>query len=178
MPYSKISDLPPGIKDNLPSAAQKIYMNVFNSALKSKEGKKGAEDYARKVAWTAVKNAGYKKGKDGKWIKKGKAALDFDDNVINDAFPEALKPHFTGGDEPESTPDMESYLLASPEVCDVFVAAYEAAMSSCKNAQGVNCENEAFIMGLVKVRSTYVENPKGNWVLKSSIKNPPKATLE
>lgn len=66
-PYSNIDQLPDNIKNVLPVAAQVIWLKAFNSALK--QGK--SEDSARKIAWTAVKNAGYFKPKDGgKWKKK------------------------------------------------------------------------------------------------------------
>ena len=180
MPYSKVSELPPGVKNALPLSAQKIFMSAYNSAYSASKKKgtsdKTTEKYANAIGWTAVKNAGYLKGKDGKWSKKSKAANDFDDNIINDAFPVNLRPNFGGKDEPETVPNMESYLLAPKEVIEVFVKAYESAMNNCKNAQGMNCENESFIMGLTKVRAMFDEVPKGNWVKK--IVRPPKASLE
>jgi cation transport regulator len=175
MPYSKVSDLPPGVKDNLPSAAAKIWMNVFNSSLKAKKGKKGAEDYARKVAWTAVKNAGYVKGKDGKWTKKDEGSTALDRQVLSEILPSNLKSEVN---DPQVVPNVESYLLAPEEVVNFFVAAYESAMTACKNSKGLNCEQESFIMGLTKVRAMFTELPKGNWVKTSSINMPKKATLE
>lgn len=34
MPYDKLSDLPPAVKDNLPKHAQEIFQAAFNSASK------------------------------------------------------------------------------------------------------------------------------------------------
>lgn len=68
MPYSSIKDLPKGVKNVLPVSAQKIWMEVFNSSY----DKHHDEERAITAAWSAVKNAGYKKQKDGKWAKNYK----------------------------------------------------------------------------------------------------------
>jgi len=60
-PYRTNQDLPKSVK-SLPDGAQTIWRKVFNSAYPK------GEDYARRVAWTAVKNA-YKKVGD-RWVKK------------------------------------------------------------------------------------------------------------
>jgi len=49
----------------LPPAAQTIWRKTFNNALKQY----GNETTARRVAWSQVKRQ-YRKGKDGKWVKK------------------------------------------------------------------------------------------------------------
>ena len=80
MPYKTIDDLPPGVKNNLPIEAQKIYMTSFNaaySALKcgwmKKEGEvdnhKECEVSSHKTAWRGVKEAYAKNKKNGKWEK-------------------------------------------------------------------------------------------------------------
>lgn len=73
MPYNKISELPPAIKENLPIRAQRIFMGAFNSSYNScipeKRNKKICEDRAFRIAWYAV-NLSYEKNKDGKWVKK------------------------------------------------------------------------------------------------------------
>lgn len=51
---------------NLPSEAKKLYESVY----KQYRDKGMSEEEAAKRAWGAVKNAGYSKGKDGKWHKK------------------------------------------------------------------------------------------------------------
>ena len=66
MPYDSISDLPDGVKDNLPKHAQEIYQEAYNSAWKQYDHE---EERAHKVAWGAVKNE-YEKNDDGKWVKK------------------------------------------------------------------------------------------------------------
>ena len=60
-PYRTNQDLPKSVK-SLPSGAQTIWRKAFNSAYPK------GEDYARRVAWTAVKNA-YKKVGD-RWVAK------------------------------------------------------------------------------------------------------------
>ncbi|MCW5875194.1 MAG: ChaB family protein [Anaerolineales bacterium] len=67
MPYDYISDLPKGVRDNLPVHAQEIYLAAFNNAL---EQYGGDEDAARRVAWSAVKKGGYEKDEaTGNWKK-------------------------------------------------------------------------------------------------------------
>jgi cation transport regulator ChaB len=64
MPYAANADLPPAVKNVLPAAAMTIYRKAFNNAVK-----KNPEDAARKIAWGAVKAAGYEKSGDS-WVKK------------------------------------------------------------------------------------------------------------
>ena len=67
MPYETLADLPKGVKDNLPTHAQEIYLAAFNNAFEE-YGKD--EDRARRVAWSAVKKAGYEKDEtSGDWKK-------------------------------------------------------------------------------------------------------------
>lgn len=65
MPYKSISGLPKAVRDNLPKQAQRIWLRAFNSAF----AKYKSDERAAKIAWGAVKNAGYKKNKQGKWVK-------------------------------------------------------------------------------------------------------------
>ena len=65
-PYSSPADLPANVKDVLPEEAQRQWMEVFNSIYKRT---KGNEDRARKGAWAVIKR-NWKKGPEGKWVKK------------------------------------------------------------------------------------------------------------
>lgn len=62
MPYKTKSDLPESVKHVLPSHAQDIYKEAFNSAwdqYKDKEDRRddaSREETAHKVAWAAVKH--------------------------------------------------------------------------------------------------------------------------
>lgn len=75
MPYNKVSELPDGVQNVLPSHAQDIYKEAFNSAYdeyKDPEDRRGdadREETAHRVAWSAVKKT-YDKGADGAWRKK------------------------------------------------------------------------------------------------------------
>jgi cation transport regulator len=177
MPYNKVNELPPGVKNALPKEAQSVFMKAYNAAHSAAKKKgmsdKNIEKYANSIGWVAVKKAGFSKDKSGKWSKKGKASTELDRALLKEILPAGTE--MTVND-PELVPDVESLLLAPKEVCEAFLKAYETAMSSCKNAKGYNCEEEAFIMGLVKVRAAWDENPKGSWVPK--ITRPPKASLE
>ena len=75
MPYKSKTDLQDNVKNVLPTHAQDIYKEAFNSAwdqYKDKEDGRGddsREETAHKVAWAAVKQD-YEKGDDDKWHKK------------------------------------------------------------------------------------------------------------
>lgn len=66
MPWSKNSELPPGVKNNLPDEAQTIWRKVVNNALIQYKD----ESKAFATAWSVLRNAGWEKDKNGKWIKK------------------------------------------------------------------------------------------------------------
>ncbi len=73
MPYSKNSELPDNVKDNLPSHAQEIYRKAFNSAWDEykdpddRRGNDSREEVAHKVAWSAVKKEYHKDG--DRWVR-------------------------------------------------------------------------------------------------------------
>lgn len=75
MPYLERSDLPENVKNVLPAHAQDIYKEAFNSAYEQydtpeeRQGDADREETAHRVAWSAVKKGGYKKGEDDKWHK-------------------------------------------------------------------------------------------------------------
>ena len=64
MPYSRNSDLPNGVRDNLPEHAQSIYRAAFNSAYAEHH----SETRAAKTGWAAVK-VSYTK-RNGRWVTK------------------------------------------------------------------------------------------------------------
>ena len=68
MPYSSINELPSGVKDALPTAAERIFMAAFNAAYEEH-----GEESAMKIAWAAVKSAGYSKNQEGNWVKMDEA---------------------------------------------------------------------------------------------------------
>jgi cation transport regulator len=76
VPYKALSDLPEGVRDNLPKHAQEIYIAAFNSAWEQydepseRQGDDTREEVSHKVAWAAVKNDYAKDDKTGKWKKK------------------------------------------------------------------------------------------------------------
>lgn len=69
MPYKDLSDLPDGVRNNLPRHAQEIYKAAFNHAWDeyAARGLAGREETAHKVAWGAVKKSYRKNEKSGKW---------------------------------------------------------------------------------------------------------------
>ncbi len=75
MPYNSISELPEGVRDNLPKHAQEIYKEAFNSAWdhyadpEKRRDDASREETAHRVAWSAVKDQ-YEKDRDGKWKPK------------------------------------------------------------------------------------------------------------
>lgn len=75
MPYKNKKELPNRVTDNLPSHAEEIYMEAFNSAWdqydkpQERRGDASREEVSHKVAWSAVKKS-YEKNEEGNWIKK------------------------------------------------------------------------------------------------------------
>lgn len=63
MPYASAKDVPDAVK-KLPAHAATIWRKAFNNASKD-----NSESSAFKIAWSAVSNAGFHKGADGKWRK-------------------------------------------------------------------------------------------------------------
>lgn len=76
MPYQSKSDLPDSVKNVLPSHAQYIYMEAFNSAWdqydqpEERRGDTSREETAHRVAWAAVKNKYEKDEATGKWKER------------------------------------------------------------------------------------------------------------
>lgn len=66
MPYKNIKQIDPRVRKILPKAAQRIYMKAYNASMRKPVASR------HRIAWTAVKNAGYRKGKSGKWRKSKK----------------------------------------------------------------------------------------------------------
>lgn len=75
MPYQHNADLPDSVTNNLPTHAQDIYREAFNSAWDQyadpdeRRGDASREETAHKVAWAAVKKV-YVKTDEG-WTHKG-----------------------------------------------------------------------------------------------------------
>ena len=65
MPYSKLTDLPDSVRNNLPKHAQEIYKEAYNSA----EEQYGEESRAHRVAWSAVEQK-YEKNDEGNWVSR------------------------------------------------------------------------------------------------------------
>jgi cation transport regulator len=74
MPYRTNQELPDSVKDNLPSHAQDIYREAFDSAWDEyrdpdkRRGNESREEVAHKVAWAAVKQKYEKVG--NQWRSK------------------------------------------------------------------------------------------------------------
>lgn len=73
MPYKTINELPEDVRGVLPKHAQDIYKEAYNNAYeqyknpRDREGDESREVVSHKVAWSAVKKAGYEKSDDGHW---------------------------------------------------------------------------------------------------------------
>lgn len=68
MPYESVTELPAPVRDHLPPHAQEIFREAFNSAY---QRYKGDEVRAFKIAWAAVKHAGYRKDeRSGRWERR------------------------------------------------------------------------------------------------------------
>lgn len=75
MPYKSINELPENVRNVLPGHAQDVYKEAFNSAYdqydtpEERRDDASREETAHRVAWAAVKKAGYEKGSDDRWHK-------------------------------------------------------------------------------------------------------------
>jgi cation transport regulator len=65
MPYESLTDLPKGVRNNLPRHAQEIYQASFNSAW---DEYGHDEERAHRVAWGAVERK-YHKNARGDWVR-------------------------------------------------------------------------------------------------------------
>jgi cation transport regulator len=74
MPYETLNELPESVRDNLPSHAQEIYKEAFNSAWEQyadpekRRDDASREEVAHRVAWAAVKQEYFKNDK-GEWVR-------------------------------------------------------------------------------------------------------------
>jgi len=70
MPYSSNKELPDSVKGVIPGEKGKsIFRNAFNSGFAQTDGD---EERTFRIAWGALRNAGYRKNPEGKWEKVGK----------------------------------------------------------------------------------------------------------
>jgi len=65
MPYRRNADLPESVRNVLPAEAQSVFRNVFNATV----GDVG-EERAFRQAWGALRNQGWSKTREGRWVKK------------------------------------------------------------------------------------------------------------
>lgn len=69
MPYATNADLPPSVRNHLPSHAQDIYRAAFNNAYEEYASDPLQEEVAHRIAWAAVKRSYVKEG--GEWVPRG-----------------------------------------------------------------------------------------------------------
>ena len=68
MPYKYPDNIPEGIK-GLPGEAQKAWIDIYNNAFEQYKDRPDREGLANATAWAGLKKAGWKKDKEGNWIK-------------------------------------------------------------------------------------------------------------
>jgi len=68
VPYATNHDLPPSVRNHLPAHAQDIFREAFNSAYESHGGEADVEERSFRIAWAALKRAGYVKQGDH-WVR-------------------------------------------------------------------------------------------------------------
>lgn len=75
--YMNLRGLPKGVRNNLPTTGQKIYLDTYNSAWKTysaperRRGGASREEVSHRVAWAAVKREYTKDQRTGRWKPKG-----------------------------------------------------------------------------------------------------------
>lgn len=72
MPYRNNNELPASVKNVIPS--QKA-LTMFRRVVNAQLSRKTSEEIAFASAWSALKNAGYKKNERGYWVKKARGAM-------------------------------------------------------------------------------------------------------
>lgn len=70
MAYGRNAELPMAVRNALPEEAQGVFRAIFNNALDQYDD----EERAFATAWAGLRQAGWEKGKDGKWHKTEKIA--------------------------------------------------------------------------------------------------------
>lgn len=83
MPYAKLSDLPPAVREALPQAAQEIWRAAFNSAFEQYDGD---EEHAAQTAWAAVKQK-YEQDSEGQWRAKEAVSVQSQETRVQEWFP-------------------------------------------------------------------------------------------
>lgn len=79
MPYALNKDLPKGVQNVLPSHAQDIYREAYNSAHeqyrdpKKRRDQASLEEVSHRVAWAAVEKK-YHKNSQGIWVENSSLA--------------------------------------------------------------------------------------------------------
>jgi len=68
MPYRVNADLPPSVRDHLPTHASDIFREAFNAAYAAHADDPRREEAAFRIAWAAVKRSYEKIG--GIWVAK------------------------------------------------------------------------------------------------------------
>jgi cation transport regulator len=68
MPYRTNADLPPSVRDHLPSHAQDIYREAFDHAFATYAGDERQEEISHRTAWAAVKRSYVKQ--DDRWVPR------------------------------------------------------------------------------------------------------------
>jgi len=68
MPYKYPDNIPEGIK-GLPAEAQKTWIDIYNNAYEQYKDRADREGLANATAWAGLKKAGWKKDKEGNWVK-------------------------------------------------------------------------------------------------------------
>jgi len=96
-PYEHITDLPETIRDVLPTGAQHIYLESYQSSWETYEegqgGEMGKEAVAHRDGWNAVKRDYVKNEDTGTWYKEGEMPeeeAEEEDSGIVDAITSAF----------------------------------------------------------------------------------------
>ena len=157
MPYVRNDDLPLQVRGVLPFSAQSLFRRVFNASV----SRGLSDERAMQVSWGAVKQAGYEKGNEGKWVKKGGPG--------SGNFGHAGRPGEVGGSSDgggggsSNTDDLEKHASA--------LAAAKQRMAEGKNAiplftadiKKVSDDDQRLVFGWASI----VEDEHGNLIVDS-----------
>lgn len=120
----------------LPASGKKIFEKVYNEAIANGKSK----EYAAKVAWTAVKNAGWKKDGD-KWVKGKSEIAQFSMSIVKASFEKENQIMRWRSVNSDTDPDLSQEAM-SPELFADFVSRIESKSPIPKPFDEVVCEED------------------------------------
>ena len=156
MPYNSTADLPENIRKTLPTKAQAIFLNAFNSAWTGpcKDDPDKREPCAFQQAWGAVKKLYRQEG--DKWVSK--AAINTEPTPFIIAA--AQSPMLISGPLIEvNKKNLNDWGIPTEEAEKVKADLLRVPLKKCSSAGTIFNEHPAITTGTLKMRSARLSKP-------------------